>query len=388
MKKFLASIFCFLIQSISLFSSPISVPGRPSNGVVVDNRIYISNTVAPYSIYIINGLTYEIIGNLPTLEYPIYSSVVNGKVAILNFNSDTISIIDGHSNQQFGIIDLKQFPLDDIAPYYSAAYANKIISTDFHKTSVSISNLKLIPANDPFTPSHTPVETVVQVGDSIYPYVFGDKFFVNTLTNGYISVISAKTNQKLATLYLPNSFGMRAAVIRGDKIYVSVAGTHIKIIDTKLINYNLNPETLQTAPLIGQINVAVSAIPMNIIGNYLVGTGWEINGLFYAINLDTNQIYSYPVGKYTTIIGVKGSKVYVSSPYDNTITILDLRNIALGQSLFVKTISGDGSPNSAILYGEKLFICNYDNGYVSVLDTKTDTLIDTSLPQLVSFTNE
>lgn len=378
-------IILFLIWTSAL-GSPISVPGKPSGSAIVENRLYVNNTAAPFSINIINTASYEMIATLPTLEYPIYSSVANGKVGVLNFDTDTISIIDGHSNQQIGTVDLKGFPLDDIAPYYSAAYANKIISTDWHKNSVSISNLLLLP---PFATSHAPVEAVIQVGDNaIYPYVVGNKFFVNALNNGYVVIIDAKTNQKIATLYVPGSFGMRASVIRGDKIYIAVAGSNIKIIDTRLINYSLNPNTLQTAPVVGQINAPLSAIPMYIMGKYLVGTNLETNGTIYIVNLDSGQIYSYPIGQYGLIVGAKGNQVYTASPYDNQIKVFNLANIDLNQPFFVKTITGDGSPNSGAVYLDKLFICNFNHQAISVLDTKTDTLIDTSLPQLLSFTHE
>jgi YVTN family beta-propeller protein len=67
-----------------------------------------------------------------------------------------------------------------------------------------------------------------------------------------------------------------------------------------------------------------------------------------------------------------GAKLYVINSYSNNISVVDSATDTV-----INTISVGALPTYPILVGTKLYVGNYDDATVSVIDTVTDTVITT-----------
>ncbi|MEP7306158.1 MAG: bifunctional YncE family protein/alkaline phosphatase family protein [Acidobacteriota bacterium] len=258
----------------------------------------------------------------------------------------------------------------------------------------------LVPNGQTLTPTGTHIEVndrplgmVVSPNGSLLAVVTGSNFNPRAL-----HLIDLNTRALKQTISIANSFVGVAFSPNGDRIYVGGGASNDVKIFSAAANGNFAAD--------GTIPISGTSAPS--------GLTLDANGarLYVALNM-TNEVAvidtttrtilrRVPVGTYpyTAVISADGSKVYVSNwggvvpapgdftdgmfpvvvdrrtgiPTTGTVSVLDTRSDTV-----VKTISVGLHPTGMALspIGNRLFVTNANSDTVSVINTRTDTVVKT-----------
>lgn len=131
------------------------------------------------------------------------------------------------------------------------------------------------------------------------------------------------------------------------------------------------PKSASAAVCTNLFTVGINPGTTTVVGSKIYVTSPDSNSVS-VINTTTHVVTTIAVGVYPYFSTVVGSKLYVANETDGTLSVIDTTTDTV-----MGTIPTGSIPVSAATFGTKLYIVNGGDGTVSVIDTTTDTVIDT-----------
>jgi YVTN family beta-propeller protein len=316
---------------------------------------------------------------LPVGSYPVGIGInsVTNKLYVANQFSNTVTVLDGNTNNIESTIQVDNFPYDlEVNPYN-----NRIYVTNRGSNTVSVidgsTNQRLSNINVGESP----------VGISINPSE--NRIYVTNLgKNSSLSIIDGISNKVTGNVELNGLFYGVSVNPLTKTIYLSNIKNHtISVLDekTKNIVNNISVERIPTG-----ININYKS-DLIYVTNYLSNSISVIDGKTNKVN-STIKVGQQPVD---IIINPLTNKIYVSNIGDNTVSVIDGTTNKKIKDLSVKPNSdknnGNNDPILDIpinlnfpLLANKLslnpatnliYITNTVANGVLVIDGKTDTVV-------------
>ncbi len=221
-------------------------------------------------------------------------------------------------------------------------------------------------ANDTPNPQVSPENKIIPVGsgpDAMYLTPDNKYVYIANVEDTTVSIIGTETNAVVKTISgIRNPWGFSQLGNSG-KVAVSGYGGQVVIIDNN--TQSIIAEKEFSSP-IGGITTSKNG---NII--YVIFIDEEMAVKLDAVSLDS--LDSYPTGQGPDGIGISANdnKLYVTNTSDGNISIIDMAN---GETTFLET---GGKPE--LVHANKdrnfLFISNFFNNVIHVINTDTDEII-------------
>ncbi|HEX7141665.1 MAG TPA: YncE family protein, partial [Nitrososphaeraceae archaeon] len=316
---------------------------------------------------------------LPVGSYPVGIGInsVTNKLYVANQFSNTVTVIDGNTNNIESTIKVDNFPYDlEVNPYN-----NRIYVTNRGSNTVSIidgsTNQRLSNINVGESP----------VGISINPSE--NRIYVTNLgKNSSLSIIDGISNKVTDTVELNGLFYGVVVNPLTKTIYLSNIKNHtISVLDEKTKNV-VNNISVGKIPTGININYKSDLI---YVTNYLSNSISVIDGKTNKVN-STIKVGQQPVD---TIINPLTNKIYVSNIGDNTVSVIDGTTNKKIKDISVKPTNDKNNGNNDLildipinltfpLLANKLslnpntnliYITNTVANGVLVIDGKTDRVV-------------
>ncbi len=166
----------------------------------------------------------------------------------------------------------------------------------------------------------------------------------------------------------PSSAGIHGAYIVSGGTFSTQAG--LSFYDFRTGNYTINlfnpgnPNFLADGFLISNTSFFLTSQ-----GELGLGTVYKLDSI--GTVLTSNSVNSFPTG-----IANVFDKLYITTPYDSSVTILNSGSLA-----FIKKISIGSAPQEIISYSTKVFVCNSQflssssENKLTVIDANSDSVI-------------
>lgn len=345
-------IFVFIIGLSPVYAlASISIPVgiNPRTSFTVDNKVYALNQ-GDGTVSVINPDTNSVTATLTVGNTPIYSANVGHKLYVKNTGTGSVSVIDTVTNGVSSIIlggSLSGITAVGNKVYVSRSTGNRVSVIDTQTDTV---------------------EASIVVGTAPRSFaVVGTKVYVNNSTSNNISVINSLTNSVIATIPSVGNNLNSIIIPVGEKLYVSdIDGGAVVVIDTT------------TDTVIDTIITGNEPSEYAFVYGTKLFVGDPINSDLFVIDTLTDTLvdtiptadayYSYLLGK----------RAYASNYGSTSVTVIDPENNTVIESL----VTGTGPAGMTVIDEKNLYVGNYFNNTVSVIDSTT---VDSLLPDLVSF---
>jgi YVTN family beta-propeller protein len=348
-------------------SLPI-IGDRPS-GVSVNpatNIAYVANSGSS-TVSVIDGKTNTVLSNITVGTTPNAISVnpATNIAYVSNYNDGTVSVIDGKTNKVITAISvgngpnaISVNPATNIA--YVSNYVDGTVSVIDDKTNTVLSNITV--GTNPTAVSVNPatnIAYVVNYNDNTISILDGK-------TNSVVKTISVGTNPTAVSVnpatniaYVANSGSSTVSVIDGktntvlSNITVGTNPTAVSVNPATNIAYVANKDDNTVSVIDGKTNKVITAIR---------GSKLPPNGIHMASGAAPEAVSVNPA---TNI-------AYVANYNDGTVSVIDgktntvLSNITVGNG--PNAVSVNPATNIA-------YVGNYNDGTVSVIDGKTNKVI-------------
>ncbi|MFL6409799.1 MAG: hypothetical protein ACJ71K_00965 [Nitrososphaeraceae archaeon] len=264
----------------------------------------------------------------------------NGNMYVANFLSNTVSVIDGNTNNVISTI-----PLGSNASPADIAFDSengKVYVTNYNAGTVSI-----IDGN-----TNQVIATIPGLGQGVFAIAYDSengKVYVTNISAGTVSIIDGNTNQVIATIPVGGSPTAIAFNPNNENIYVADGVNRVDVI---------NPVT----------NIIIASV---IVGNEPSGIAFDShNGNMYVTNFMSGTVSV--VDTRTNTVTATISMPSGSSPSG---VVFDSSNSEIYVTNFFQTGTGAGGVGGA--------------GVVSVIDDDTNTIVDSllvdSAPEDIAF---
>ncbi|CAN5603642.1 hypothetical protein BH10BAC5_BH10BAC5_29100 [soil metagenome] len=181
-------------------------------------------------------------------------------------------------------------------------------------------------------------------------------------------LLSACTRDPIVDPNEPVRFSLHSAYIVCEG--TESASTGLAYYDFRTGSYStniFNPGT--AAPFLGGILLSNSIV-------YLTSRGILGDGAVYKLDSSGSVLNSASVSSSPSGIAVYNNKVYISTGFDSTVTVLNSVSLS-----FIKKIKAGLYPDEILGFNGKIFVCNSQtlggaiDNRVSVIDVSADTLI-------------
>lgn len=317
-------------------------------------------------------LSIEIVAKLGYTFLSIFLFFLMGAVRLdANFvyvNSDfsmenRVSVIDTNTNTVVTTIPHAQWAPNILAitpngKFVYASWADSFTSDSFVSvidtaTNTIITEIPLVPSNPPTGLAITPDGTRVYV----------------TLLDNTVRVIDTATNTVVATIPTPSGTGFGIAILpNGGFAYVALDSGNIGILD-------LSTNTFGTLiPVPGVLMFGVAITPD---GRFAYVTDIGSNNVF-VIDIASNTFFAtVPVGNGPEGLAATNQFVYICNDLGSTISVIDVST-----NTVVATVPTPPSNPTWIAItpdGSRGYVAINGTGIVAVLDTSTNTFIDSIL---------
>lgn len=334
--------------------------------------------------------------SIPVGNSAYFSTLVGTKLYVGNYDSNNLSVIDTNTNQVIKTIPVGAGPEQTTVAGNFLYVSNNNFGDGGNTVSVIDTTLDMVVAT-------------TTVGDNPNASVLsGTKVYV-ARQSGFVSVLDTKTH---ALLYDIQAGGNPlSATLVGTELYVAnYDSKDITVIDTLSDTVRTTITTGEKSPYVplftgnkvyvlnqgaGTVSV-LDATTHAILATIAVGLSPNYasysQGKIYVSNSAANTlsvidgasdqvIKTIVVGEGPAYSAMVGQKLYVTNRHTDTVSVIDTTTDNV-----VATITVGSSPDWAIVVGSKLFVMN-GGGSVSVINTLTDTILDTEAPVLTSFTS-
>ena len=191
----------------------------------------------------------------------------------------------------------------------------------------------------------------------------------NILVFGIFTIIiSGCSRDPIIDPNTPIHFTTHAAYIVSDGTSSTQAG--LSLYDFRTGSYNMNIFTPGTpVPFANDIVVSGSNL-------FMISTGNLGDGMVYLLDSAGNVLNSVSLGSAPSGIAVASGKLYVSTAFDSSVTVLNTGTLS-----FIKKIKAGYFPEKLIGYSDKVFACNtrtlggLTDNRVTVIDAAADSVI-------------
>ncbi len=344
----------------------ITVGSGSKSGRLVGTKLYISR-INGANVTVIDTITKTIITTIPAGAGAQFLTPVGSYLYVSNQNSNNITVIDTVSDTVVATVPVGTQPQDMI-----------LAGTDLYVTHFNSPNVVIIN-----TLTNTVSNTLnVGNGSSMGVLMGTDLYVLNRLTDSVI-VIDTLT-QTIVTTVIVGDLPLDAELI-GTYLYVSNGSSDsVSIIDTDTntlvevgkpliltaritgdvltLTYD---EPLDTAsiPDVADFQVLVNAVPATISLISVVGSEVVLTLTSVPVPSDTVTV-SYTVPGINPTQDVTGNDALAL--INLSVTVVDCAVIGVGNF-----------PNESIAVGTNLYVLNFLSASVSVINTLTNTVIDT-----------
>lgn len=274
------------------------------------DKVFVANYNSA-SVSVIDGASNQVTGNISVgaNPYDLCLNTINGRIYVSNYGAGTVSVIDGATNQVLTTVSAGSFPQ---ALCFNSTN-NRVYVANYRNAQITV-----IDGTTNGIVTTIPVDSspIALVYNPVYNKVYCANFARNNVT-----VIDGATNQVLGTVgvdYQPCAL----------------------VVD-------------------GQGNVAVA--------NRLLGKLSVVNGTNQSL-ITTVGVGSEP---WALAYNPIDNRIYVSNSGSNSISVINAQNYSL-----VTTISVGNHPRSLVWAGwvNKIYCANYDGESVNMIDCATNTV--------------
>jgi YVTN family beta-propeller protein len=357
-----------VVKSIPVGIQPNAIAINPTT-----NKIYVANT-GSNTVSVIDGkMDYAIIKNITVGKAPFAISIdeKTKKVYVANRDSNTLSLIDGYSktNNVLYTIPVGKAPIDiaidDIATYnnpkndksyiYVANADSETVSMIDGKTNNVIRSIPL-----EFIPRSIAVDRQ------------SDMLYINSLdltAGGILEVRDNSVPEHPKYVQVGNDPQHLAINPTTNKIYVANTGSDsVSVIDGKTKNVTNVIEVKGKQPSGIAINPTTNKI-------YVANTGSDSVSVIKDDSGNLDNITNLKVGKKPNAIAINPTtnKIYVANTGSDSVSVIkdDSGNIAIRNVLVGKNLSNLAvNPTT-----NKIYVANTNSNSVSVVDGNTDSIM-------------
>jgi YVTN family beta-propeller protein len=218
----------------------------------------------------------------------------------------------------------------------------------------------------------------IEVGDNPYQASAAitvdavDYSYVANQGDGTVSVIRLSDNTVVDTITVGDEpYGLSATTVSGT-IYMYVANTGsdtVSVIDTS------------TNTVTATVAVGLRPYYATTIGTEVYVTNGASNTVSVIDATNNTVTATIPVGAYPRGIKAHGTDLYVANFGDqnysggNSITVIDSTDNSIADTILLP--GGSEGPRGVIVLDDIVYVANYRSHNVSVIDTATNTVVDT-----------